>query len=202
MAQETTPKQNEEPAAFRVVDRRPFADPGSIPADAAVEEKRRYPTFVEELMARDAERERRYEEKRKQVDEELQRMRARLEGDFRRRLEIEKREMLASLLEVLDNLERTLESTSKSRDAGTLLEGVAMTASLFRSRLKALGVEAIPVLDQPFDPNQSQAVGTVEVSDPSRDGVVVEEVLRGYRLGDQLLRPAQVRVGRLSQRIT
>ena len=78
----------------------------------------------------------------------------------------------------------------------------AMTASLFRSRLKALGVEAIPVLDQPFDPNQSQAVGTVEMSDLSRDGVVVEEVLRGYRLGDQLLRPARVRVGRLSQRIT
>src|SRR5437867_1886630 len=96
----------------------------------AAEEKRRYPTFVEELMARDAERERRYEEKRKQVDEELQRMRARLEGDFRRRLDSEKREMIASLLEVLDNLERTLESTSKSRDAGTLLEGVAMTASL------------------------------------------------------------------------
>jgi molecular chaperone GrpE len=185
----------ERPAEFRVVDRRSFADVKSIPAEAVAEDKPRYPTFVEELMARVAETERRYQEKRKQVDEEIGRMRSRLEGEFRRRLELEKRDLVAPLLDVLDNLERTLESTGNGA-AEALIEGVAMTASLFRTRLKSLGVEPIEVLHEPFDPNQSQAVGTVEVSDPARDGSVVEEVLRGYRLGDQLLRPAQVRVGR------
>jgi molecular chaperone GrpE (heat shock protein) len=186
----------ERPTEFRVVDRRPFADAGSIPADAAAEDKPRYPTFVEELMARVADTERRYQEKRKQVDEEIGRMRSRLEGDFRRRLDLEKRDIVVSLLEVLDNLERTVESASGNGSAEVLLEGVAMTATLFRSRLKSLGVEPIDVLSEPFDPNHSQAVGTVDVNDPAQDGSVVEEVLRGYRLGDQLLRPAQVRVGR------
>jgi len=192
----------ERPTEFRVVDRRPCADAGSIPAEAAAEDKPRYPTFVEELMARVADTERRYQEKRKQVDEEIGRMRSRLEGDFRRRLDLGKRDIVAALLEVLDNLERTLESACSDGTAETLLEGVAMTASLFRSRLKGLGVEPIDVLHEPFDPNESQAVGTVDVSDPARDGSVVEEVLRGYRLGDQLLRPAQVRVGRFTPQRT
>ena len=84
--------------------------------------------------------------------------------------------------------------------AGTvehLLEGVQMTANLFRSKLQAMGVEAIPALNQPFDPNLEQAVGTVKVTDAASDGVVVEEVQPGYCMNGQLLRPAQVRVGRL-----
>jgi molecular chaperone GrpE (heat shock protein) len=43
----------------------------------------------------------------------------------------------------------------------------------------------------------SQAIGIVPVSDRAQDGVVVEEVLRGYRMGDSLVRPAQVRVGQV-----
>jgi molecular chaperone GrpE len=193
---------HERATEFRVVDRRPFANSSSMAAEPATEDKPRYPTFVEELMARVADTERRYQEKRKQVDDEMGRMRSRLEGDFRRKLDLEKRDIVAPLLDVLDNLERTLESARGNGTAEALIEGVAMTASLFRNRLKTLDVEPIEVLHEPFDPNQSQAVGTVEVSDPSHDGRVVEEVLRGYRLGDQLLRPAQVRVGRFTQRTT
>jgi molecular chaperone GrpE len=203
MAQkETDSPRQERPAEFRVVDRRPFADPSSTPAEPTAEDKPRYPSFVEELMARVADTERRYQEKRKQVDDEMGRMRSRLEGDFRRKLDLEKRDIVASLLDVLDNLERTLESASGNGTAEALIEGVAMTASLFRNRLKTLGVEPIEVLHEPFDPNHSQAVGTVELNDPSHDGSVVEEVQRGYRLGDQLLRPAQVRVGRYSSHRT
>ena len=53
----------------------------------------------------------------------------------------------------------------------------------------------IPALNQPFDPNIEQAVGTVKVENPDLDGVVVEEVQPGYCMNGQLLRPAQVRVG-------
>jgi molecular chaperone GrpE len=51
-------------------------------------------------------------------------------------------------------------------------------------------------VDQPFDPNLEQAVGTIKVTDAGRDGIVIEEVQTGYRMHGQLLRPAQVRVGR------
>ncbi|PYV43144.1 MAG: nucleotide exchange factor GrpE, partial [Acidobacteria bacterium] len=46
-------------------------------------------------------------------------------------------------------------------------------------------------------PNLGEAVGIVEVADQAKDGLVVEEVQRGYRIGEQLVRPAQVRVGKL-----
>ena len=84
----------------------------------------------------------------------------------------------------------------------SLVEGVRMTAGLFRTRLKALGIEPVAALDQPFDPNVSQAVGTVDVADSALDGVVVDELQRGYKMGDQLLRPSQVRVGRFGQERT
>ena len=70
-----------------------------------------------------------------------------------------------------------------------------MTASLFRSKLRSLGVVSIDVLNQPFNPHEGQASATVPVSSPELDGIVVDELARGYRLGDHILRPAQVRVG-------
>ena len=97
---------------------------------------------------------------------------------------------------MLDNLERAIEAAETGGKTEDLLQGVEMTANAFRSKLQEHGVEAIPVLDQPFDPNLHQALGVIAVSDENKDGHVVEEVLRGYKLGDQLLRPAQVRVGK------
>jgi molecular chaperone GrpE len=182
---------------FRVVDKRHFADPTAIPVTGPVDDKPRYPSYVEELQARVVETERRYEQKRKQVDEEIARMRTRLEAEVERRLQHEKAGMLVPLLEVLDNLERTLASASAGAEAESLIQGVRMTAGLFRSRLRGLGVEPIEALDREFDPNHSQAIGTVDVTDAGLDGMVVEELQRGYKVGEQLLRPAQVRVGRL-----
>jgi molecular chaperone GrpE len=78
-----------------------------------------------------------------------------------------------------------------------LIEGVLLTANLFRSKLQAMGIEPIAALSQPFDPNLEQAVGMIKVVDPSQDGIVLEEVQSGYCLNGQLLRPAQVRVGKL-----
>lgn len=186
---------SEEHSEFRVVDKRHFS-PADLqaPLSGAVEEKPRYPSFVEELMARVAETERRFAERVKQVDQEIARSKGRLEAEYGRKLALEKQQLLLPLLEVLDNLERALQA-AEAGSKDDLIEGVKMTAALFRAKLKAHAVEPLEVLNQPFDPNQSQAVGVVPVSEPSRDGVVVDELLPGYRMGDGLLRPAQVRVG-------
>jgi molecular chaperone GrpE len=184
---------------FEVVDKRHFANVESIPVESLPEEKPRYPSFVEELMARVAATERRFEEKKKELDEEIARTKARLEADYGRRLEIATHNVLLPLLDVLDNLERATAAAAETGSVESLLNGVKLTVELFRARLQSLGVEPIPVLDQPFDPNISQAVGVVELSDPSRNGIVVEEALPGYRMGGQLLRAAQVRVGRIRE---
>jgi len=181
---------------FQVIDKRHFVNLDQIDPATLQEEKPRYPSYVEELMARMAETERKFQEKKKQIDEEIHRTRTRLEADFDRRLETEKQKIILPFLEILDNLQRALIAASQAGIAAHLLEGVQMTANLFHSKLKSIGIEAIQTADQPFDPNLEQAVGTVRVEDVRRDGIVVEEVTTGYSMNGQLLRAAQVRVGR------
>jgi molecular chaperone GrpE len=188
-------EKNETEPEFQVIDKRHFLNLDQTDKEALPEEKPRYPTYVEELMARMAETERKFQEKKKQIDEEISRTRSRLESDFDRRLETEKQKLVLPFLEILDNLQRALDAASQSGSIEHLLEGVQMTATLFRTRLQSIGVEAIPALDQTFDPNLEQAVGMVKVDSPERDGVVVEELQSGYCMNGQLLRPAQVRVG-------
>jgi molecular chaperone GrpE len=189
-------KLESESPDFQVIDKRHFVNLDQIEPASLQEEKPRYPSYVEELMARMAETERKFQEKKRQIDEEIQRTRTRLETDFDRRLETEKQKIILPFLEILDNLQRALIASSQAGSAAHLLEGVQMTADLFHSKLKSIGVEGIQSLDQPFDPNLEQAVGTVRVDDVSLDGIVVEELQTGYSMNGQLLRPAQVRVGR------
>jgi molecular chaperone GrpE len=192
-------KQNEETDIldFQVVDKRQFVNLDSIDKSTPGGEKPRYPTYVEELMARMAETERKFQEKKKQIDDEIGRTKSRLENDFERNLELEKQKIILPFLDVMDNLQRALNSAARTGTMEHLLEGVQMTANLFRAKLQAMGVEIIPALNQPFDPNLEQAIGTIKIADPGRDGMVLEEVQPGYCMNGQLLRPAQVRVGRL-----
>jgi molecular chaperone GrpE len=177
-----------------VVDKRQFLDLDKVDTEK-VEEKPRYPTFVEELMERTAQTERKFEEKKKQIDEEIARTRSRLEADYERRLELEKQAILLPFLEVLDNLQRAIDAAPQTGSLESLLEGLQLTAEQFRSKLQAVGVEAMEALGKPFDPNSAQAVGRVKVTDPCQDGIVLEEIQTGYSMNGQLLRPAQVRVG-------
>jgi molecular chaperone GrpE len=187
-------KSDTEKLDFQVIDKRHFLDVENLGA-TSIEEKPRYPSYVEELIARTAETERRFEEKKKQIDEEITRTKGRLEADYQRRLDLEKQKIVLPFLEVLDNLQRAIAAASQAGTVEHLLEGVQMTATLFRSKLQSIGVDAIPALDRPFDPNLEQAVGTVKVAHANLDGIVVEEVQPGYCMDGQLLRPAQVRVG-------
>jgi molecular chaperone GrpE len=189
-----TSKSESEAQEFQVVDKRQFLDLDSMDT-APLENKPRYPAFVEELMARTAETERKFEEKKKQIDEEIVRTKTRLEADFERRLDLDKQQILLPFLEVLDNLQRAIEAAAQTGTVEHLLEGVQMTAGIFRSKLQAIGVEPIEALNKPFDPNSAQAIGRIPVTDESRDGIVIEEVQPGYSMNGQLLRPAQVRVG-------
>ena len=189
-------REKHEAEQFQVVDKRKFVNPDAVDINSAQGEEPRYPSYVEELMAKMKETERRFEERKKQMDDEIGRVRARLETDFGQRIAEERRKLALPFLEILDNLERALGASMESASVENLREGVEMTANLFRAKLRAIGIEAIPVIGQPFDPNLEEAVGVVPVSSPAEDGVVIEELQIGYTMDGQLLRPAQVRVGR------
>lgn len=103
--------------------------------------------------------------------------------------EHKRRDLLKSLLPVIDNLERAL--ASEGEDAGPLREGVAQTLKGFEALLAEQGVKTLSVKGKPFDPAFAEAIATQPSSD-SEDGVVVEEAQKGYTIGDELLRPAKV----------
>jgi molecular chaperone GrpE len=140
------------------------------------------------------------EQLRHELDEERDR-RLRLLAEFenfRRRAGRERetagaegqRAALRPLLAVLDTLERALAAGSSDRD---FYDGVAATHRLFVDALRRAGAEPIESVGQPFDPTVHEAVATVP-AEGGPPGTVVQEASRGWRLGGELLRPAQVAV--------
>jgi molecular chaperone GrpE len=99
-----------------------------------------------------------------------------------------RRAALLPLLPVLDTLERALAAGSTDR---AFYDGVAATHRLFLGALREAGAEPIESVNRPFDPTVHEAVATV-LADQVEPGTVVRELRRGWRLGDELLRPAQV----------
>ena len=76
-----------------------------------------------------------------------------------------------------------------------MLEGIRRISNSFQSALSNAGVEPIAAVGEEFNPELHEAVDTEE-TDHEMDGRVIEEYSRGFRMGDRLLRPARVKVGR------
>ena len=102
--------------------------------------------------------------------------------------------MLLDILPVLDNLDRAIAAAQAAATPAALLDGIHMTARLFRSVLEKHGVKPIESVGKPFDPSVHQAVAQVESAGP--DNLVVDEIQKGYLLEGRVLRAAMVRVSR------
>jgi molecular chaperone GrpE len=76
-----------------------------------------------------------------------------------------------------------------------LLDGVKMVRQQFLHRLEGFGIHPIEPLNQPFDPALHEAITVVPASRAEDDEKVLGVIRRGYRIGDEVLRPAQVAVG-------
>jgi molecular chaperone GrpE len=131
--------------------------------------------------------------------------RQRLEREKVRVIEAERANVAQALLEAADDLERALAAASKGGEDGAggspdpLVDGLRLSLGTLHKRIADLGAERIPVAGQRFDPRVAEAVDTVPVADVEQDGLVVEEVRAGYHIGDRVLRPARVRVGRIAR---
>ena len=181
---------------FQVTDRRSWLEDESVIGQSQVPETR-FPSYVEELKARTELAEQKLKQRLAQLESDNDALRKRLERTLEQRLDRFKMDFLLRFLEVADNLERALEAAEDGSDLQELREGVGLNLRLFLDRLKEAGIEPIQVLNQPFDPHQTEAVGLIPVTDPGLDQRVVEVVQRGYLYQDRLLRPARARVGRL-----
>jgi len=124
--------------------------------------------------------------------------RQRLNRSADERAAASKARFIESLLPVMEDLERAIEAATREGSSESILQGVRSTASRFQNALTSAGVEPIASVGEPFNPELHEAVDTEE-TDPEMDGIVLEEYGRGFRMGDRLLRPARVKVGRAQQ---
>jgi molecular chaperone GrpE len=193
---------------IRVTDRRRIQldDAESADRKAEVESPNLKPSYVEELEARTNAAEQkvlevqsRFDQLRKQLQSETDATRQRLNRAADERAHREKADFIAGLLPVLDNLQRATEAAETGGSSEVIAEGIRRTATSFENALAAAGVEPIDAVDETFDPELHEAVETVEVA-PEDEGKVVAQHTRGYRIGDRLLRPARVKVGRYSEK--
>ena len=131
--------------------------------------------------------------------DQLQRSRAEF-ANYRRRVEQErqiigdlaKRDALIQFLPVVDDFERALAAVPESERSNSWLSGITLIQQKLAGILERAGVSPIDALGEPFDPSLHEAVA----SEPGTAGShVVEVYQKGYRVGDQLARPAMVKTG-------
>ena len=103
---------------------------------------------------------------------------------------------LKQLLPILDSLDRALKTEGMS--VADFHSGIELIDRQFHDVLTRLGVEPIAAQGQPFDPNLHHAIQMVETTEVP-DHHVLDELQRGYRLRDRVLRPAMVRVAQNSK---
>lgn len=104
-------------------------------------------------------------------------------------------ELAKDLLEVADNLDRALDGTTGEAAGHPVVAGVRMVRDELHRALKNHGVETIDSVGQPFDPMFHNAIMQDERAD-MEPGTVTEELAKGYRIGDRLLRASMVKVAK------
>lgn len=192
---------SEEPATQRVVDDEPERAESSSQsrADAGLggpelaeliasrAELKRLQAALAEAQEAVARRQADFENYRKRIERDR--------GDAHNRVVAE---AAAKLLPVVDNLVRALDAersveASESKEFKHFLHGVELISKQLNEVLESFGVQPIAAVGERFDPHIHEAVVT-EVSDEYEPDTVIEELARGYRIGDRLLRPAMVKV--------
>ncbi|HEX6046671.1 MAG TPA: nucleotide exchange factor GrpE [Pyrinomonadaceae bacterium] len=194
---------------LRVTDkRRIYLDPEGeehVNANEQAEQPNLKPSYVEELEARTQAAERqvqdvqaRFDQLRQQLQRETDETRQRLNRSADERAATAKANFISNFLPVIDDLNRAIEAVSSGAPREAVLDGIRGIAARVQNALTNAGVEPIDSVGEVFDPELHEAVDTTS-ADAEMDGRVISEYSRGFRMGDRLLRPARVQVGRATE---
>ncbi|RCX34435.1 MULTISPECIES: nucleotide exchange factor GrpE [Bacillus amyloliquefaciens group] len=128
---------------------------------------------------------------RVQADFENYKRRSRLEMEAAQKYRSQN--VVTEILPALDNFERALQVEAESEQTKSLLQGMEMVRRQLMDALEKEGVQAIEAVGQEFDPNLHQAVMQVE-DENFGSNIVIEELQKGYKLKDRVIRPSMVKV--------
>jgi len=193
---------NEYEIPVKVVDRRRWANQDAKEGGTAAQSSSLKPTYVEELEQKLAEKDTQLQDaiaRYRGAAGEFEESRARLRREISKDIERGRREILADLLDVVDNLDRAVDAARSSAGGDkpdALIQGVDIVRRQFLAKLEGFGVKRIESDGQPFDPSVHEAISAVPASDSAPDGTIVGVIRHGYRIGEDVLRPASVAVAK------
>lgn len=133
----------------------------------------------------------------------------RLQADFdnfRKRTKQEKNsykgyvvaDLAEAVLPAIDNFNHAIRAMEKDEACATHLTGIAMISKQLKDAFAGFGLEEIQVIGADFDPNIHQAIAFEEVEDDEQDNKIIAQFQAGYKVGDKLIRPSMVKVGKKS----
>ena len=116
-----------------------------------------------------------------------------------RRISLFSEDLIKQFLPIVDDLERALDLEKKAKDRASFVQGVEIIFNQLKNTLEKQGLEQIKAKGEIFDPHLHEAIMKVELEEYS-DNVVVEEMRKGYKLKDRVLRPTMVKVNKKSNK--
>lgn len=125
---------------------------------------------------------------------EMKNMKRRHHEDAERIRDTATRDLVLELLPVIDDLERALAAAKEAEGAGSLYQGVELVLNKFLASLKRVGVERLPGVGQPFDPEFHEAAMRVEPTPECPAGTITNELRVGYQQHGHVIRPGLVAV--------
>jgi molecular chaperone GrpE len=125
--------------------------------------------------------------------------RERMTRNIERRFGERRERLLLKFIEILDNLDRALEAAERSFVNEPLVDGLILVRTQLLQTLQDEGLERVPVLGLPYDPEIAEAMETQAVDDPDHHHLVVKELLRSYRFDARIIRHGHVVVGQYQE---
>lgn len=132
----------------------------------------------------------------KQLQGEMQ---AQRERHARQRVQdqrVMKAQVVKDLFEPLQNLRRSVEAMEAAGVESDVLSGIQMVGRNFTEAFEQMGLEKVSGVGTPFDPSVHEALSVLPVAIPAADGRIIEVFAEGYRVGDTLIQPAKVIIGK------
>ena len=106
------------------------------------------------------------------------------------------KEVIQSMLEVLDDCERAEKQMNQSTDLKQIREGIGLVFSKFRNILQSRGLKEMKSIGETFNPDFHEAITEISVQDANMKGKIVDEVEKGYTLNDKIIRFSKVVIGK------
>ncbi len=104
-------------------------------------------------------------------------------------------DLLLQLIPVLDNFDRTLDAIEKTDNLSAVKDGIAVVDKSMKKTFKKIGMEPINSIGKELNPEFHEVITTVPVEEKKKKGVVIDEIEKGYKLKDRVIRVAKVVIG-------